>query len=262
MRIALLADIHGNSLALEAVLEDIRSSGGAEAFWVLGDLAAIGPDPLGVLERLSALPNTRFIRGNTDRYLLRGQMPWPLLANVQADPSLLVQHLQVARSFAWTTGAVGATGWLPWMDELPLEFTESLPDGTRVLAVHSEPGTDDGLGLHIYMDESNLEDHLEQADAELILVGHTHVPFDRQVGKKRLVNPGSLSNPFPPDLRAAYAFIHAEPDGYQVELRRVDYDREAVIKTAYQVNHPAAEYISQHLRGVVTKDWSKLKPSG
>ena len=64
MRIALLADIHGNAIALEAVLADIGREGGADAFWVLGDLVAIGPDPVGVLERLSTLTKTRSARSS------------------------------------------------------------------------------------------------------------------------------------------------------------------------------------------------------
>jgi len=56
MRVALLSDIHGNSIALEAVLNDIALQGGADAYWILGDLVALGPDPVHVLEQLSALP--------------------------------------------------------------------------------------------------------------------------------------------------------------------------------------------------------------
>ena len=63
MRIALLADIHGNEIALSAVLRDIEARGGVNAYWILGDLVALGPQPVQVLEILSALPNTRFIRG-------------------------------------------------------------------------------------------------------------------------------------------------------------------------------------------------------
>jgi predicted phosphodiesterase len=55
MRVALLSDIHGNSIALESVLTDIAGQGGANAYWILGDLVALGPDPIGVLEQLSAL---------------------------------------------------------------------------------------------------------------------------------------------------------------------------------------------------------------
>jgi hypothetical protein len=77
MRIALLSDIHGNPIALDAVLDDVQDQGGVDAHWELGDLAAIGYDPVGVLERLVALPNVQFARGNTDRYLVTGERPPP-----------------------------------------------------------------------------------------------------------------------------------------------------------------------------------------
>ena len=62
MRIALLADIHGNELALNAVLRDIEARGGVNAYWILGDLVALGPQPVRVLETLSELPYTRCSR--------------------------------------------------------------------------------------------------------------------------------------------------------------------------------------------------------
>ena len=52
------------------MLKDIEFSGGVDEYWLLGDYVSIGPDPIGVLNRLTALKNTRFIRGNTDRYLV------------------------------------------------------------------------------------------------------------------------------------------------------------------------------------------------
>jgi len=60
MKIAILADIHGNTMALENVLDDAESVG-VEEYWFLGDYAAIGYDPVGVLERITKLPNARFI---------------------------------------------------------------------------------------------------------------------------------------------------------------------------------------------------------
>ncbi len=112
MKIALLADIHGNAIALDAVLADIERKGGADAFWVLGDLVAIGPDPVGVLERLSKLTNLRLIRGNTDRYVARGDRPGPSVAAVQADATLFTPLIQVANTFAWTQGMITAAFWL------------------------------------------------------------------------------------------------------------------------------------------------------
>ena len=80
-RIAILADIHGNSIALDAVLADLDARGVVDEYWVLGDLAAIGPDPIGTLDRLAALPGARFVRGNTDRYLLTGERPRPRISS-------------------------------------------------------------------------------------------------------------------------------------------------------------------------------------
>jgi predicted phosphodiesterase len=73
MRLALLSDLHGNPIALEAVLADVERCGGADAYLVLGDIVAIGHDPVAVLERLVALPGVRFIQGNTDRYVVTGR---------------------------------------------------------------------------------------------------------------------------------------------------------------------------------------------
>ncbi len=256
MKIALLADIHGNTIALQNVLDDAASVG-VEEYWFLGDYAAIGFDPVGALERITDLPNARFIHGNTDRYLVTGELPWLQLDEAMKDLAHARTHVQVARSFAWTTGAVGTTGWLSWLKELPLDFRFTLPDGTRCLAVHAAPGTDDGMGININTSDEDLCGLVEDLEADLLLVGHTHLPFDRMAGSVRVINPGSVSNPFPPDLRACYAVLDVGDGGYTVDHRRVDYDREAVIDAVREVNHPASDYIERFMRGENRKDWMK-----
>ena len=77
MRIALLSDIHGNPLALDAVLADIEAQGGVDTYWLLGDFSSLGYDPVGVLERVTKLPNAFFLRGNHDRYTVTGERPGP-----------------------------------------------------------------------------------------------------------------------------------------------------------------------------------------
>lgn len=252
MRIALLADIHGNDVALEAVLADIEAQGGADAYWMLGDLVAIGHAPIKTLERLSQLPKARFVRGNTERYVCTGARPTPTWDEVKANLELLPTLVEVEGCLSWTQGAVTAAGWLEWLSALPLELRETLPDGTRVLGVHAAPGADDGDGIKTTSSEAEVQALLAGCEADLICVGHTHLPFDRQVGGKRVVNPGGVSNPPGSDVRACYAVISANEQGYEVELRRVDYDQERVIEILQRIRHPALKFIVRHLRGEFT----------
>jgi predicted phosphodiesterase len=247
MKIALLADIHGNAIALDAVLEDIEREGGVDAHWILGDLVAIGPDPIGVLQQISALDNTTIIRGNTDRYVATNDRPGPGIAEVQANPALLKPLIQVANTFAWTQGMVTAAGWLPWLAKLPLDFEMQLPDGTRFLGVHASPGTDDGTGISPASTDEEIETLFNNCHKDLVCVGHTHLPLDRKWEKMHLVNPGSVGLSRTPDLHACYAMLETETDGYRIQHRRVPFDRQAVIDQLINLAHPARDYIIHHL---------------
>jgi predicted phosphodiesterase len=251
MRIAFISDIHGNPIALDAVLHDIEVNGGADEHWVLGDIVALGHDPVGVLERLTALPHPRFLRGNTDRYVVTGERPPPSEAEVVADPALLPVITEIAGSFAWTAGYLAAAGWTDWLAALPTEQRRTLPDGTRMLAVHASPLADDGPGISEKTGTDGLARLLAGCDADLVLGGHTHRPFDRMVGTVRAVNLGSVSNPVAGDLRASYVFVEADEHGYALDHRRVAYDCEAVISALEALNHPGRQWLTAHHRGEV-----------
>lgn len=256
MRIALLSDIHGNPIALEAVLANIQAQGGVDTYWILGDIVAIGHDPVGVLERLVELPNACFVLGNTDRYMVTGERPGPTFAAVESDPRLLLPFVEIAQSFAWTRGAITATGWLPWLAALPFEQRLVLPDGTRLLGVHGAPGSDE-FGVNPGLSEAELRSLFADCAADLVCVGHTHWPLDVRVGSVRVVNLGSVSNPLPPDLRATYVFLEADDSGYRLQHRRVDYDRHAVIAAVQQVQHPGAGHITRHMLGQQRAGWMR-----
>jgi predicted phosphodiesterase len=248
MKIALLSDIHGNSIALDAVLADIHARGGVDGYWLLGDLVALGPDPIGVLERLMALPNARYVRGNTDRYVVSTDRPPPTLAEVGANPSLLPILVEVAGTFAWTQGAITVAGWLAWLKDLPLELRLVLADGTRFLGVHAAPGYDDGLGISPGMSDEGIQASLQGCGADLVCVGHTHRPMNRYVGSWHVVNLGSVSNPPTTERRASYVLLQASESGYQLEHCLVEYDRAAVISALKQLKHPGTQFIIGHLR--------------
>lgn len=139
MKIALLSDIHGNEIALKAVLADVTTQGGADAYWILGDIVALGPRHIQVPEILASLPNVRFIRGNTDRYVALGDRPSPSFDEVRDNLQLLNSLVEIANTFAWTQGMVTAAGWLEWLRDLPLEMTSTLPDGTRSVLSDQTP---------------------------------------------------------------------------------------------------------------------------
>ena len=248
MRLAILSDIHGNPLALDAVLADIQSQGEVDAYWVLGDFAALGYDPVTPLEKVTALPHASFTRGNTDRYVVTGDLPVPPEKALQ-DPSLLPEVIEAVRSFSWTRGYVSAAGWLDWLTNLPLEVRLTLPDGTRLLGVHASPGRDDGPGLQPRHSDDQLEQRLAGCEADLVIVGHTHVPLDRQVGRIHVINLGSISNPVTLGLQATYVLLDADEHGYRIQLRRVDYDHEAVIKAIEHSRHPTPSFLIGFMRG-------------
>ena len=247
MRIAILSDIHGNLVALDAVLADARAQG-AEQFWVIGDFSAIGPDPVAVLDRLTSLAGLLVTRGNTDRYVVTGQGPPPDLAAVRANPALIPTYAGIAASIAWTRGFVTAHGWFDWLERLPLDLRLTI-SGVRVLAVHAAPGTDDGEGIHPGRSNAALQGLIGGADADLVVVAHTHEPMARTIDRTVVINLGSVSNPRAPDLRASYVIMEATPSGIELEHRRVSYDHQAFIDAVRRSRHPGAEFILSYQRG-------------
>ncbi len=248
MRLAILSDIHGNPIALDAVLKDIQRQGEVDRYWILGDFVALGYDPVTPLEKITTLFHASFTRGNTDRYVVTEDLPVQPQKALE-DPALLSEVIEATRSFSWTRGYVSATGWLGWLTNLPLEVRLTLPDGTRLLGVHASPGRDDGPGIQSKHSNEDLEQRLAGSEADLVIVGHTHVSLDRQVGKVRVVNLGSVSNPVTSGLQATYVLLDADEHGYSIQLRRVDYDREAVIKGIKQSRHPTPSLLIRFMRG-------------
>ena len=259
MRIAVLSDIHGNCVALDAVLADIDSNNqeAVDEYWILGDLAAAGAQPLEVMERLDELTNARFVRGNSERYLTTGARPLATPVEEMTDLSLLPAYVGVLESFAWTAGAMAAGGHLPFILDLPLEQRLTLPDESRVLLVHASPGRDDGAGFVPRYRDEEMGARLNGCDADLVCVGHTHWPQSFHLNGVHVVNPGSIGNPLIPSLRATYAVLEADGKGYRVEHRAVEYDRGLAERKAWEVQHPQAEFISSFLRGERVRQWGE-----
>lgn len=255
MRIALFADIHGNSIALQAVLDDIKARGGVDGYWVLGDSCAIGYDPIGVLQRLADLPNLIAIKGNADRYVTTFDLPPPTVDDATVAPRKIATLREVAGNFGWTRGALDATGWTSWLRELPFDHRLQLPDGTNVWLVHSQPHTDEGKGFNPSLTDDDVDALLGDEVADLICVGHFHMSMRRYFRDKQIVNPGSVCNSFHGDTRSYYAILDASEQGFDLKFYGVTYDIEKAVDMARQTLNIGNDYNISALFGKIVPSW-------
>lgn len=246
-QIAVLSDIHGNSIALEAVLADLEERGGADSMIILGDLAVFGPDPVGVLALLQKAGPIIHIRGNTDRYLIENQYP--------GHPNGQDWQSQILASFPWTAEQLGVSG-LQFLAQLPSQQLLHLSDDHRILAVHGSSRSDED-NIRPNTPDKELAGMLNLApttskiegDYQLLLCAHTHVPVDRMLYGRRIINTGSVGLPFDGNQSASYILIHLQPRGnFDIEFRRVAYDIEKTIKQLWDVDHPTANISMINLR--------------
>lgn len=241
-RLAVLSDVHGNLVALEAVLADLQAEGEADAIWVLGDLAAFCPWPAESLARLRALDAVSFLQGNTDRYLVTGRRPaLPPVESSEAWASVPDKLAERDASFRWTVERLSYDDYR-FLRDLPARLETDVPDYGRVAAVHATAEDDETFLLPDAPDEC-LRGSFSDLGARLVLYGHTHRPADRSVDGVRIVNVGSVGLPLDGDARAAYALVDFAGGEPAVAVRRVGYDRDGVLGELDRVGHPAREWV-------------------
>jgi len=201
MRIGLISDIHANPYGLEAVLGRLRS---CEAILCAGDITGYHNSVNEVFDILEE-HNILFILGNHDEYLLR--------------KSIEDLHPLLKRSVEYTKRTISEDN-LEKLRKAPLHYG-GLFDGLRIKMYHGSPW--DLLEEYVYPDYAHFE-KLEEIDADLVVLGHTHTPFMR--GK--IVNPGSCGQPRDDDPRAAYGVFQTETA--ELTLGRVKYDLKKVLE--------------------------------
>jgi putative phosphoesterase len=247
MPVGVLTDVHGNSVALDAVIDDARSVD-VDRWWVLGDLVAMGPDPVGTLDRLRSLDPEVRILGNTERYVLREELPFPPTDELELTPKLVDQMVETAASIAWTRGSLDDDA-IAWLDGSTRDHKITLADGTRLLAVHASAHRDDGAGVSPDRSDDELLALFPGLDADLVLAGHTHDVTDRVIGRVRFVNPGSISNHPSDERRANYLVLHDREGGHELEFRSVDYDIDSVIAQLRVSALPGRQFVLERYFG-------------
>jgi putative phosphoesterase len=244
-----LADIHGNDVALRAVLKDAAAEQ-VDVWWALGDLVLFGPRPVEVLELLDGLPGIRMLRGNTDRYVLTGDQPAPhaTAADAAVSVDLVERYGAMAAGIGWTRGVLDQAGLLGRLDALPTQLHLRLPSGTTVLGVHASPRADDGTGIEPGTTDAELRELLAGCDADIVVGGHTHAATDRLVDGIRALNPGSAGLP---RTHGTAGWLLVEDDGetLDVTLRATPFDVDAVVSDLHRRRHPNAGFVSSVLTG-------------
>src|SRR5258708_22424870 len=176
-----MADIHGNHLALQAVLDDLKQAGGADKTWVLGDLVALGPRPAECVETIRAIPDVQVISGNTDRTVVKGQHPPVLSTNEDEWKSAPARMRQWAATYAWTMELLSFIDF-EYLTKLPHGLELEIPDYGWAIGYHGSPGNDEYILRPETPDEEVLDQFLD-SEGLLGFGGHTHLPMDRHLGR-------------------------------------------------------------------------------
>jgi len=227
VKIAVLSDVHANLQALERIIQNAEERG-VDAFVNAGDSIGFGPCPNEVVELLSE-KNVLSILGNYDLEVIECKN------KAKGEKNLA---LKFARK-ELTNSCGGYLFSLP--RELRLEVA-----GKKLLVTHGSPAS---IEEHIYHDTpvERLKILADVAKADLIIVGHSHEQFWKQVNGACFINPGSVGRPGDGTPQAAYTILSFNP--FKVELVRLDYDVEGAVDALRKKGLPES-FAQMLLRGV------------
>jgi putative phosphoesterase len=220
MRLLVVSDVHSNLTALERVIED---TGGFDVLVCAGDIVGYGPDPGDCVERLKEL-DVRSVSGNHDLGVTVGERPTSHF-NVHAAAAVEINRrlLNPAQ--------------LRWLERLPKGLNLEI-GGVKVSVFHGSP--DRPIWEYVFPSEAELraDEFFEATGADLLILGHTHVPFVHRFNDRVLMNPGSVGQPRDGNPKASYMLVDVVDGGIEVSHRRVEYDIEAVASRMRRLGLP------------------------
>ncbi len=225
MRIAIISDIHGNQVALEAVLEHIAQQTAIDTLVIAGDLCLNGPCPREILEILQAL-NCPVIQGNVD---------------VDVTTQRPKKGTKKRDIVDWTREQIGETG-INYLDMLPSSHLVTNPNGSDVLVVHANPLNQEDTIFPTSTDKE-LERLLAPVPSTVgaIAFGHLHIAYQRRWRNVLLLDAGSCGLPRDEDHRASYGILTWQDERWQAEHHRVEYDVPRVVDQLRACGMPHTE---------------------
>lgn len=233
MRLAFISDIHGNAIALDAVLEDIKKQN-IDKIYVLGDICYRGPEPLAALDLVRSL-DVEVIKGNADEWVVRGvqdgEVPEEAFSMMNQERNWTVENLN--------NESIKFLQNLP--TELHLEFHT-----TKIHAFHATPNSLFDV-VHPDTSEDVLKEIMMQNEADVYIYGHIHKPYIRFIDGKCIINTGSVGLPFDGLNKPSYAIVEIEDDQIETQIVRVNYDINRVMKQFKESNYPNQELMNHLL---------------
>ena len=239
MRVGLIADLHGNLVALDAVLADLAGRP-VDRLVCLGDVAALGPQPREVVSRLREM-GVPSVLGNTDDWVVAGSVPEPRPAG--ADPVADLTH--------WCRAQLSSAD-LTYLAGFPPELDVTLAPGRHLQCFHGSPRSHEDVIAAGVPEEMFDAMRLDPA-ARFLSGGHTHVQLVRRRDRSWLINPGSVGLPgvgpdspylAPPRPASAaeYAVLEVADGRVSLELRSVPLDVEGMLRLARESGMPHVEW--------------------
>jgi protein phosphatase len=236
-KVAILTDIHGNALALEAVLEDIKQHE-VQGLFFAGDLVMNGPYPQESIRRIRSL-NARSVVGNTDLEVLENNdivARWTR-QQISSDDIAYLEQLPI------TERITPPGGTSPHNDLLLCHSTPRSPFDLLILEPHPLANT-----FTAVTDSTEAAQIIQGHNADLIVYGHLHYSSSRVIQKQRIASIGSVGFPFDGDHRAAYTIASWNTQTWELREYRVRYDYEQVIQALEKSTIPFASRCARMLR--------------
>lgn len=221
MKIAVFSDVHSNYEALKSVLEDIKLFK-PDKILCLGDLVGYGASPNEVIELIRE-NNITTILGNYDEAV--GFRKMVCGCDYKNEEEARMGEI----SLSWTSENINPEN-RDFLKTVKRQMKIEV-EGLKILAVHGSP---ERINEYLYEDVSTdrIEKYFDENDVDIILCGHTHIPYIRHVKEKFLINPGSVGKPKPemgkkrfcPD--ATWIYMEINRDDFIFKIMKVPYDYE------------------------------------
>ncbi|MCK8827835.1 metallophosphatase family protein [Natroniella acetigena] len=215
MRVALISDIHSNIYALNEVLEDVKGRNIDELF-CLGDLVGYNPFPNQVVEKIKA-KEIKTVQGNYDDAI---------------GNSRIICGCDYKSELAQRIGSSSIQFTSKEITDVNREFLKDLPKKLelkvgelRALLVHGSPRR---LNEYLYADSQEVKEVTEELEEDILLCGHTHLPYHKIIAGKHIINAGSVGRPKHGNPNAVYTIVEVHERKVKTEFIEVFYPVEKV----------------------------------